>query len=404
MVWGAVTVVFLIIRLVPGDALQLFLGTQVEMTPEQMKELRRVFGLDRPVWEQYVEYLVRVAQGDLGVSLRTARSVREEIVSRLPVTAELAVLAVLLGVGLGVPAGVVAATSGKGWAAMMWSVMSLVGLSVPSFWLGTMLILGSSRLGVRALGTYVPPWEDPGRNLAAMLLPAVALAVGLAASLMRYVRASVVEVLGREYVRTARAKGLGAGAVLGRHVLRNALIPVVTVVGFQMGYLLGGAVVIEEVFGLPGMGRLVLSAVLQRDYPMLQGVVLVTAILFVVVNLLTDVLYGWIDPRSPPPRRAPRAVGPVGHWRPGLRRPPPRSSHPPRRRSHLPPPRAHNRAPPRRSGPTPPRPATLTARSSPPPRKTRGHRGKAALPSARQPGPRLEARPAPLPRPSRPPR
>ncbi len=297
VLWGVVTLVFFIIRLVPGDAIQLFLGTQVEMTPEQMRELRRVFGLDRPLWAQYVDYLARVAQGDLGVSLRTARTVRGEIASRLPVTVELAVCAVALAVVVAIPAGVVAATSRRGWVAPVVSVLSLIGLSVPNFWLGTMLILGSSRLGVRTLGTYVPPWEDLGRNLSAVLLPALSLAAGLAAALMRYVRASVLEVLGQEYVRTARAKGLGARAVLGRHVLRNALIPAVTVVGFQLGYLLGGAVVVEEVFGLPGMGRLALSAILQRDYPMLQGVVLLTATLFVTCNLATDLLYAWIDPR-----------------------------------------------------------------------------------------------------------
>ncbi len=297
VLWGAVTLVFLIIRMVPGDAIQLFLGTQVEMTPEQMAELQRVFGLDRPVWGQYLDYVARIAQGDLGVSLRTARPVRDEIASRLPVTLELAVLAVTLAVGVAIPAGVAAATSRKRWVAPVLSVLALLGLSVPNFWLGTMLILGSSRLGVRTLGTYVPPWEDLGRNLSALVLPAFALAAGLAAALLRYVRASVLEVLGHEYVRTARAKGLGARPVLGRHVLRNALIPVVTVVGFQLGYLLGGAVVVEEVFGLPGMGRLALSAILQRDYPMLQGVVLVTATLFVASNLATDLLYAWIDPR-----------------------------------------------------------------------------------------------------------
>jgi peptide/nickel transport system permease protein len=297
VLWGAVTLVFLIIRLVPGDAIQLFLGTQVEMTVEQMAELRRVFGLDRPVWAQYLDYLARVARGDLGVSLRTARTVRDEIASRLPVTVQLALLSVGLAVAVALPAGVVAATSRRGWISSTLSVLALLGLSVPNFWLGTMLILGSSRLGVRALGTYVSPWEDLGRNLSAVLLPALALAAGLAAALTRYVRASVVEVLGQEYVRTAWAKGLRAQAVLGRHVLRNALVPVVTVVGFQLGYLLGGAVVVEEVFGLPGMGRLALSAILQRDYPMLQGVVMVTATLFVACNLATDLLYAWIDPR-----------------------------------------------------------------------------------------------------------
>ncbi|MDQ7801647.1 MAG: ABC transporter permease [Armatimonadota bacterium] len=297
VLWGVVTLVFLIIRLVPGDALQLFLGTQVEMTPEQMAELRRVFGLDRPLWAQYLDYLGRVVQGDLGVSLRTARSVRGEIASRLPVTVQLAVLAVGIAAAVAVPAGVAAAVSRRAWVQACLRVAALAGLSIPSFWLATMLVLGASRVGVRVLGTYVPVWQDPWRSLETLLLPAVALGTGLAAALMRYVRASVLEVLGQDYVRTAWAKGLPARAVFRRHVLRNALIPVVTVAGFQLGYLLGGAVVVEEVFGLPGMGRLALGAILQRDYAMLQGVVLVTATLFVLTNLLTDLAYGWIDPR-----------------------------------------------------------------------------------------------------------
>jgi peptide/nickel transport system permease protein len=297
VLWGAVTLVFLIIRLVPGDAIQLFLGTQVEMTPEQMAELRRVFGLDRPLWAQYADYLGRVVRGDLGVSLRTARTVRGEIASRLPVTVQLAVLTVGIAVAVAIPTGVAAAVSRKPWVPAALRVLALAGLSVPNFWLGTMLVLGASRVGVRVLGTYVPLWQDPWRSFATLLLPAVALAVGLSATLVRYVRAAVVEVLGHDYVRTAWAKGLPAVLVFRRHVLRNALIPVVTVAGFQLGYLLGGAVVVEEVFGLPGMGRLALGAILQRDYPMLQGVVLVTATLFVLTNLLTDLAYAWIDPR-----------------------------------------------------------------------------------------------------------
>ncbi|MDR7478109.1 MAG: ABC transporter permease, partial [Armatimonadota bacterium] len=233
----------------------------------------------------------------LGVSLRTARSVRGEIASRLPVTVQLAVLAVGIAAAVAVPAGVAAAVSRRAWVQACLRVAALAGLSIPSFWLATMLVLGASRVGVRVLGTYVPVWQDPWRSLETLLLPAVALGTGLAAALMRYVRASVLEVLGQDYVRTAWAKGLPARAVFRRHVLRNALIPVVTVAGFQLGYLLGGAVVVEEVFGLPGMGRLALGAILQRDYAMLQGVVLVTATLFVLTNLLTDLAYGWIDPR-----------------------------------------------------------------------------------------------------------
>jgi len=294
---GILAAVFLLIRLIPGDAVQLFLGTQVEMTPEQMAELRRFFGVDKPIWAQFLDYLGRILRGDFGVSLRTARPVLADILARLPLSFQLATLALLVAVALAVPLGILSAVTRNSAFDVVTRIGGLLGLSIPNFWLGAMLILIFSRYFHVSLGQYVPVTQDPVGTLRSLYLPALALGTAIAAILMRYMRSSLLEVLGQEYIRTARGKGLRAAAVMLRHALPNALIPVITVIGFQMGYLLGGTVVIEEIFALPGMGRLVLQAIFQRDYPVVQGVVLVIALVFVVTNLVVDVLYAWIDPR-----------------------------------------------------------------------------------------------------------
>lgn len=294
---GILAVVFLLIRLIPGDAVQLFLGTQVEMTPAQMAELRRFFGVDKPVPTQFVDYLTRIVQGDFGVSLRTARPVLPDILTRLPLSFQLATLALAIALLIAVPLGIVSALARNSVSDVAARIGGLLGLSIPNFWLGAMLILVFSRFLHVPLGQYVPLSQNPLGTLRSLVLPAVALGMAIAAILMRHTRSSLLEVLGQEYIRTARGKGLRARAVMLRHALPNALIPVITVLGFQMGYLLGGTVVIEEIFALPGMGRLVLQAIFQRDYPVVQGVVLVIALLFVLTNLIVDVLYAWIDPR-----------------------------------------------------------------------------------------------------------
>jgi peptide/nickel transport system permease protein len=294
---GILTVVFILIRLIPGDAVQLFLGTQVELTPEQMAELRRFFGVDKPMHAQYVDYLSRIVRGDLGVSLRTSRLVLDDILQRLPLSFQLATLALVVAVLIAVPLGIASAVTRNSVFDVLTRIGGLLGLSMPSFWLGAMLILVFSRYLHISLGQYVPVTQNPLGTLQSLYLPALALGAAIAAILMRYVRSSLLEVLGQEYIRTARGKGLRSGAVMLRHALPNAMIPVITVLGFQMGYLLGGTVVIEEIFALPGMGRLVLQAILQRDYPLVQGVVLVIALLFVLTNLVVDLLYAWIDPR-----------------------------------------------------------------------------------------------------------
>lgn len=298
VLWGVSVVVFLLIRLLPGNAVQMFLGTQVDMTPAQMEELRRLFGIAKPLPLQYADWLGRLLRGDFGVSLRTSRPVLPDILGRLPISLEITVLALAVALALALPAGIASALRRGSGVDAAARVLGLLGLSVPNFWLATMLLLLLSRVSpLASVGVYVGVFTDPVRNLTVMALPAVSLGVALAAVLMRFVRSSLLEVLGQEYVRTARSKGLAERRVVGRHALRNALIPVITVVGFQAGYLLGGTVVIEEVFALPGMGRFVLAAIGQRDYPVVQGVVLVIAVLFVLVNLVVDVLYALVDPR-----------------------------------------------------------------------------------------------------------
>ncbi len=294
---GILAVVFLLIRLIPGDAVQLFLGTQVEMTPEQMAELRRFFGVDKPVHLQFVDYTSRIVRGDFGVSLRTSRPVLGDIAQRLPLSFQLAALALVVAVLIAIPLGIASAVTRNSAFDVITRIVGLLGLSIPNFWLGAMLILVFSRYFHVSLGQYVPLSLDPLGTLRSLYLPALALGTAIAAILMRYTRSSLLEVLGHEYIRTARGKGLKGTVVMLRHALPNAMIPVITVIGFQMGYLLGGTVVIEEIFALPGMGRLALQAIYQRDYPVVQGVVLVVALLFVVTNLVVDLLYAWIDPR-----------------------------------------------------------------------------------------------------------
>lgn len=298
VLWGVSIVVFLLIHFLPGNAIQMFLGTQVAMTPAQMDELRRLFGLDKPLPLQYADWMARILRGDFGVSLRTSRAVLPDIFARLPLSGEITLLALLIALAIALPIGLAAALRRGSMADAVIQLGGLAGLSVPNFWLATMLLLALGNAGsIASIGIYVGFFSDPVKNLAVMLLPSFSLGIALAAVIMRFIRSSVLEVLGHDYVRTARAKGLRERLVLYRHVLRNALIPVITVVGFQAGYLLGGTVVIEEVFALPGMGRFALNAISQRDYPVVQGVVLVIALLFVLVNLVVDVAYAFIDPR-----------------------------------------------------------------------------------------------------------
>jgi peptide/nickel transport system permease protein len=295
---GVSILVFLLMRLIPGDAVELFVGTQIELTPEQRRELERIFGMDIPLYRQYLDWIGGMFRGDLGTSLRTGRPVAVEIAPRLPVSAQLAAIALAMAVAAALPLGILSAVRRGTRVDAAVRLVGLLGLSLPGFWLATMLVLLFSRfLPIGLIDKFVPFLENPAHNLRIMLLPSFALAVAVAAVLMRYVRSSLLEVLGQDYIRTARSKGLWEAVVVGRHALRNALIPVMTVLGMYFGYLLGGTVVVEEIFAIPGMGRLMLHAIYQRDYPIVQTLVLLSAVTFVLINLVVDVLYALVDPR-----------------------------------------------------------------------------------------------------------
>ncbi|MEA2527038.1 MAG: peptide/nickel transport system permease protein [Thermomicrobiales bacterium] len=288
-------IVFFIVRLVPGDPATAILG--IRASPDAVAVLREELRLNDPVWVQYGHWLGNVLQGDLGVDYNSHEPIRDKLLTRFPVTLELALLAMLLSAMMAIPLGVLAATR-RGMADHGATALGLVGISIPDFWLGVMLILLMALvLGWLPSSGYVPLRESVWGNLSHMLLPAFTLSLNLAAVLTRTTRAAVLDVLNRPYVRTARAKGLRERAVVVGHVLKNAAVPIVTVMGLQLGYVLGGAVIIEQIFSLPGVGRLTLNAVLERNYPVIQGAVLLITFVFMVVNILTDSLYAVLDPR-----------------------------------------------------------------------------------------------------------
>jgi ABC-type dipeptide/oligopeptide/nickel transport system permease component len=292
VLWVVVSVVFLLIHLVPGDPVVQMLGEGA--TAADVSTLRHAYGLDAPLGTQYGRYLSGMVRGDLGQSLRLRDSVMHLVLQRYPYTLALALAALALGVLASVPAGVWAATHRDGWQDRMVGVMSLAGLSFPNFALGPILILlFSIRLGWTPVSGAGSGWGF----LTHLVLPAVTLGMGLAAILTRMVRTAMLEELGQDYVRTARAKGLTERAVVYRHALRNALVPVLTVVGLQFGSLLAGAIVTETIFSLPGIGRLTLSAISNRDYALVQGCILVIGLTYVGVNLLTDIAYTLVNPR-----------------------------------------------------------------------------------------------------------
>jgi peptide/nickel transport system permease protein len=295
---GLSLLVFSMLRLIPGTVVEQMIGADAIVSPAMVAELKRFFGLDQPWWVQYGRWLGQLAHGDLGTSWRTGKPVFQLILERLPVTLELTGLAVGFALVLGIAAGIVSAVRRDQAIDTVTRIATLLGLSVPVFWQGTMLILLFS-LYLR----WMPPvvWvtflADPRRNLTIMLLPALCLGTASAANIARTTRACMLDVLRSEYVRTAAAKGLAGRAVVLKHALKNALIPVVTVAGLQVGILLGGTVVIEEVFTLPGVGRLVLWSIYQRDYPLTQSTILFIAMMFMAVNLAVDLLYAYLDPR-----------------------------------------------------------------------------------------------------------
>jgi len=295
---GVSIIIFVSIRLVPGDVISLMMGQQGDMAAGQAEQMRKLFGLDRPMYIQYLDWAGDIIRGDFGVSLRSGRPILPDILLRTPITLELASLSALIALVVSIPMGVFAAVKRDSIPALLAQVGSLGGLSIPAFWLGTMVILFSSRyLHFYGGGTYISPREDLIGNLRMFALPSLTVGFSLSAALVRYTRSAMLEILGEDYVRTARAKGLWEFRVVMRHALPNAMIPIITVIGLQMGFLLGGVVVIESVFALPGMGRLVVDAINQRDYPMVQGVILLLTGIVMLTSLVVDLMYAYVDPR-----------------------------------------------------------------------------------------------------------
>lgn len=295
---GLSMLVFGAMHLIPGSFVDILLGVGQDISEEQKQRVVAQYGLDQPVPVQYVRWLGNVFTGDFGTSLKSGKPVASEILSRLPVTLELAFLATVASLILAIPAGIVAAIYRGRWPDTVLRLVALLGLSVPNFLIATLLVLFvSTQWSVLPTTGFVPVSEGLWANLKSLAMPTVSLGALLAASMMRMMRSSMLEEFGKEYLTVARAKGLQQRTVIMSHALRNSLIPVITVLGIQTGYMLGGTVIIEQVFAIPGIGRLALDAVNQRDYPLVQGTVLFIASAFVFMNLLTDVVYGLVDPR-----------------------------------------------------------------------------------------------------------
>lgn len=296
VLFGVIVVVFAMLQLVPGDPVRIALGTRY--TEEAYQALRSASGLDRPPLEQFFGYVTGAVTGDLGVSFRSGQPVTVMLLDRLPASLSLGFTAVVVALLIAIPAGTWAALREGRISDAIVRVTSQFGVSVPDFWLGVLLILVfSATLGLLPSSGYVPFAEDPAGWARSVLLPAATAALVAAAILTRYVRAAVLDVVSAGHVRTARSKGLSAGVVLRRHVLRNALLPILTITGIQMATIMSGLIVVEAVFAWPGLGRLVLDAVNARDYPVIQGAILFIAALFLLINFLVDLLSVLIDPR-----------------------------------------------------------------------------------------------------------
>jgi len=289
-------IVFTGVRLIPGDPARVLAGTDADETG--LEQVRQKYGLNDPIPVQYLRWIGLALRGDLGESIRTRESVTRIVGLKLPITLQLAAYALLVALVIALPAGILAAVRRNSLWDYLLSGASLCGVSIPNFWLGIMLILLLSvRLGWLPASGYVPPMQDPLGNTQRMLMPAFVLGVALAAVLMRQTRNSMIEVLSADYIRTAYSKGLPGAVVVLRHAIRNGLIPVITIFGLQMGALISGAVVTEQIFVVPGFGRLIVEAVFTRDYPLVQGVVLITASAYVLINLLVDLSYSLLNPR-----------------------------------------------------------------------------------------------------------
>ncbi len=288
-IWITTIAVTLLIHLVPGDPVQIMYAQSQSTTPEQLEQIRRNLGLDRPIYEQYIMYMGRILQGDFGTTIRGNQPVLDLLLVRLPNTLLLTTASLVVTIVVGVTAGFFAAYKRDTWIDSTLMTAAILGISVPSFWLGLMLMyVFSMQLG------WLPVSGTSLRNL---ILPAITLGLANAASVSRLTRSSMIDVLTQDYMRTARAKGLTEGTVLSRHALRNGLVNVVNMLGLQFTYMMGGAIVVENVFAWNGIGRLAIQSIFQRDYPTIQGFILIFATVVVVVSMVLDLLYVWIDPR-----------------------------------------------------------------------------------------------------------
>lgn len=297
VIWGCATLVFFMLRMIPGDPVIQMLGP--EYTPEAAVALRHKLGLDEPLLTQYVRWITNVARGDLGGSIASGETVADAIKAGVPKTASLTLVSFLIASSIALPAGIIAALHRNRPVDYIASFIAFIGVSMPSFWFGIILILvfAVQLKWLPAIGYAEIADKGVGEWLKRLILPGLAIGAGYAAILMRFVRAGLLEVLSSDYVRTARAKGVRERAVIVRHALRNALIPVVTVAGIQLALLLSGTVVIETVFSIRGLGRILVGAIFDRDYPIVQGVILLISVVFVLANLVVDVLYTFLDPR-----------------------------------------------------------------------------------------------------------
>ena len=294
---GVAVLTFVVMRLVPGDIVALrYAGSSVPQ--DVIDRERALLGLDKPLWTQFVDWMTQLAHLDFGQSLWTGHAVIDEVWTRLPLSLELAVIATLFAVAFALPLGVIAAVKQDTWADYAIRIFSVGGLAMPSFWIGIMLVLGTiTFFGWAPPIVFTPITEDPIANLSQLILPAVSVGYRYSAVSMRMTRSTLLEVLREDYVRTARAKGLRETLVVVRHALRNALLPVVTVISLEFAFLIGGLVVTEQVFNLNGIGKLLVDAVTHRDYPLIQALVLLLASVFVIVNFIVDLIYVFLDPR-----------------------------------------------------------------------------------------------------------
>jgi peptide/nickel transport system permease protein len=295
---GMSLLVFSMLRLLPGDIVDVMTGGDIPSTAGSKERLREAFGLDKPLPLQYVTWIANMARGDLGTSFRSGEPITAILLRTLPITLELTLLAVIVATVCAIPLGVVSAVVRESSFDYAARLAGLIGLSMPNFWLATLMLLFTSVIfhWIPPVN-FIPPFTDPFGNLQQMALPVAAIALQLMAILMRMTRTMMLEVLQQDYVRTARAKGAIERTVVFRHALRNALIPVVSVIGFQIGALMGGSAIVEVIFGLNGVGNTLVQAIFNRDYPVVQATTLFVATVFVVANLSVDLLYGYLDPR-----------------------------------------------------------------------------------------------------------